>query len=217
MPQNLLIIGATGVIGKPITREIINAKNSFGRIAILTSENTIKNKPSEIDGLKKSGIEILNGDITKEDDMKKAYHGLSILCHLPNQVSNMSSGIHTVVSCVGRNVIAQQIPLIKWAAETSVTRFFPSEYGTDIEYSPKSASEKPHQQKLKVRQCMATVKNLEWTYLVTGPYSDLYFGPAYGGFDVKAKKAQLLGDGKGRVSFTTMAEYESPRVSRLRY
>jgi NmrA-like family len=102
--------------------------------------------------------------------------------------------------------------LIQWASETSVTRFFPSEYGTDIEYSPKSASEKPHQQKLKVRKYMATVKDLEWTYLVTGPYSDLYFGPTrtnpeVGSFEPKDKKATLLGDGKGRVSFTAMAEY----------
>jgi NmrA-like family len=92
-----------------------------------------------------------------------------------------------------------------------VTRFFPSEYGTDIEYSPQSASEKPHQQKLKVRRYMATVKDLEWTYLVTGPYSDLYFGfmprAEVGTFDVVGKKAVLLGDGRGRVSFTAMAEY----------
>ncbi len=126
--------------------------------------------------------------------------------------------IDTVVSCVGRNVIAQQIPLIKWAAETSVTRFFPSEYGTDIEYSPRSASEKPHQQKLRVRRYMATVRNLEWTYLVTGPYSDLYFAgtsgrPEVGSFDIKEKKAHLLGDGNGRVSFTAMTECESCRES----
>jgi hypothetical protein len=60
---------------------------------------------------------------------------------------------------------------------------------------------------------MATVKNLEWTYLVTGPYSDLYFScipgrPEIGSFDVKERKACLLGNGKGRVSFTTMAEYD---------
>ena len=57
---------------------------------------------------------------------------------------------------------------------------------------------------------MKTVQNLEYTYLVTGPYSDLFFGktmkPEAGTFDVKAKKAVLLGDGKGKVSFTAMAE-----------
>jgi NmrA-like family len=123
------------------------------------------------------------------------------------------AGIDTVVSCVGRSVISQQIPLIQWAAETSVTRFFPSEYGTDVEYSPESATEKPHQQKLNVRRYMATVANLEWTYLVTGPYPDLYFSctpgrSEIGSFDVKERKACLLGDGKGRVSFTAMAEYD---------
>lgn len=57
---------------------------------------------------------------------------------------------------------------------------------------------------------MKTVKNLEYTYLVTGPYSDLFFGKApnaeIGSFDVKEKKATLIGDGKGKISFTTMAE-----------
>ncbi len=121
-----------------------------------------------------------------------------------------NSGVDTVVSCVGRGAIETQISLIKWASETSVTRFFPSEYGTDIEYGPSSAKEKPHQLKLKVRAFMKTVQNLEYTYLVTGPYSDLFFGkamkPEAGTFDVKAKKATLLGDGKGKVSFTAMAE-----------
>jgi nucleoside-diphosphate-sugar epimerase len=45
------------------------------------------------------------------------------------------------------------------------------------------------------------------TYLVTGPYSDLYFGqdpePQAGTFNVKEKKATLLGTGEEKVSFTT--------------
>jgi hypothetical protein len=45
------------------------------------------------------------------------------------------------------------------------------------------------------------------TYLVTGPYSDLYFGsspePRAGTFNVKDKKATLLGTGEDPVSFTT--------------
>jgi short-subunit dehydrogenase len=79
MPQNLLIIGATGVIGKPITKEIIKAKSSFGHIAVLTSENTIQNKPAEINALRDSGVEILTGDITKEEDIKNAYQSIPVL------------------------------------------------------------------------------------------------------------------------------------------
>lgn len=119
------------------------------------------------------------------------------------------------MSCVGRAGIDKQIPLIKWAAESKVKRFFPSEYGTDIEYWPQSAHEPPHQLKLKVRAYMKEVhtwSDLEHTYLVTGPYSDLYFGPftanpEVGSFNVKEKKAVLLGTGDEEVSFTAMAEY----------
>jgi len=50
-------------------------------------------------------------------------------------------------------------------------------------------------------------KKLNVTYLVTGPYSDLYFGKSPessgGTFDVKAKKATLLGTGDEKISFTT--------------
>lgn len=110
-------------------------------------------------------------------------------------------------------MLAEQINLIKLAeASQTIKRFFPSEYGTDIDYCPQSANEKPHQQKLKARKYIRdNVRRLEYTYLVTGPYVDLYISNAksseYGSFNVKAKKAVLLGTGNEPVSFTTMAEW----------
>lgn len=120
-----------------------------------------------------------------------------------------SAGVDTIVSCLGRHAIEAQIPIATWAEQVGVTRFFASEYGTDIEYFPDSVHEPPHQMKLKVRSHIATLRRLEHTYIVTGPYSDLYFGslsefPMAGSFDVGAKKATLLGDGEGAVSFTAM-------------
>lgn len=51
---------------------------------------------------------------------------------------------------------------------------------------------------------------MHFTYLVTGPYSDWYISnltkEEIGFWDVKAKRAVLLGDGKGLVAFTTMNE-----------
>jgi nucleoside-diphosphate-sugar epimerase len=110
---------------------------------------------------------------------------------------------------LGRNAILTQIPLVKLAeASASINYFYPSEYGTDIEYNSSSASEKPHQLKLQVRKYIReNTKKLKVTYLVTGPYSDLYFGaspePRAGTFNVKEKKATLLGTGDEKVSFTT--------------
>lgn len=112
-------------------------------------------------------------------------------------------------------VIYHQIQLIELAARhPDVRRFFPSEYGTDIEYGPSSVNERPHQQKIKVRALLQTIKDLEYTYVVTGPYGDadrgLYLSArpdeAGGTFDVKRKRAVLLGDGTGRISLTTMRD-----------
>lgn len=194
MSPNILIIGATGNIGKPITEQVIAAKANFGRIAILTSQNTATQKSSLIEALKSQGVEIFVGDVASEHDVKKAYQGIDI-----------------VVSAVGRGAILTQIELIKWASETpAVKRFFPSEFGTDIEHNSRSPNEKPHQLKLKVRAYAKTVPNLHFTYLVTGPYSDWYMTKNtqddLSTFDVKGKRAVLLGDGNGKVAFTTMAD-----------
>jgi nucleoside-diphosphate-sugar epimerase len=121
-------------------------------------------------------------------------------------------GYDTVVSALGRNAILAQIPLVKAAeASSTIQYFYPSEYGTDIEYGPASATEKPHQLKLQVRKYIReNTKRLNVTYLVTGPYSDLYFAPCQdprvGSFDVKQRKATLLGGGEEKVSFTTMRD-----------
>lgn len=130
-------------------------------------------------------------------------------------------GVDTVISAVGRDVIAAQIQLIDIAVQSPTVKwFFPSEYGTDVEYGPQSIHEKPHQGKLQVRAHLAATairgEDLAYTYVVTGPFAELYVGPGAaaeprgGSFDVAAKKACLLGDGGGKLSLTTMPEYYSP-------
>jgi nucleoside-diphosphate-sugar epimerase len=63
-------------------------------------------------------------------------------------------------------------------------------------------------------------RKLSITYLVTGPYSDLYIAkspfPKAGTFDVKAKKAVLLGTGEEKVSFTTMVDVGRLLVAALK-
>jgi len=194
--KGILIIGATGLIGKFITDAIVDAKASFGRLAIFTSPNTVSTKVDYIQHLKDAGVEVIVGDITNQGDVLAAYEGFD-----------------TIISAVGRNVIAEQIELIRLAERTqNIKRFFPSEYGTDIEFGLKSPGEKPHQLKLKVRKYIREeVKRLEYSYLVTGPYADLFIGKARGdsragSFDVQAKKAVLLGTGNEKIALTTMEE-----------
>ncbi|KAH8817426.1 isoflavone reductase family protein [Xylogone sp. PMI_703] len=208
-PKSILVIGATGLIGEYILDALIQTQSHFDKIGIFTSPGTVEKKPTQIQSLKDQSIEVIVGDVNIEQDVKKAYQGYD-----------------TVISAVGRNVIASQIELIRWAEETpSINYFYPSEYGTDIEYGPQSATEKPHQFKLKVRAYIkSSVKRLKYTYVVTGPYADLYIGKIdnekakrTGNFDVKAREAILLGTGDEKVSLTTMADVGKFVVGALRH
>lgn len=201
VPSRLLIIGATGVIGKYITNAIVSSKtriSNLSQVSILTSAATVSNpaKESLLSSWKSQGLEVITGDINNADDVRKAY-----------------KDVDTVVSCLGRGGLLEQIELLKLAEESSsVQWFFPSEYGTDIEYDETSPSEKPHQNKLKVRAFIReNIKKLKVTYVVTGPYADMFLEyksgyPGAGGYDVKKKDAVLVGDGEDKIGFTTMPD-----------
>ncbi|RFU26259.1 hypothetical protein B7463_g10076, partial [Scytalidium lignicola] len=194
-PKRILLFGATGVIGVYILDALIQTQPHFEKVGIFTSPGTVEQKATQIQSLKDQGVEVI-------------------------------AGYDTVVSAVGRNVIAAQIDLIRWAEDTpSITYFYPSEYGTDIEYGPQSATEKPHQLKLKVRSYIrSSVKRLKYTYVVTGPYADLYIGKMdsekakkIGHYDAQTKEAILIGSGEDRVSLTTMADVGKFVVASLQH
>ena len=209
--QNVLIIGGTGLIGEHISNAIVASRQHFGRIALFTSANTLFTKSSFVDGLKSQNVEIIVGDIELADDVREAF-----------------TGFDTIISCVGRQVISSQLELIRIADKhPDVKRFFPSEYGTDVEHNAASAAELPHQAKLKVRAALAASQSLEYTYVVTGPYANadrgLYLSAApaeteaSGSFDVKRKRAVLLGDPDAKINLTTMRDVGKLIVAALRF
>ncbi|KAI1121162.1 hypothetical protein F5Y10DRAFT_256925 [Nemania abortiva] len=209
LPFTILIFGGTGAIGKHITDAIVSAGVSPGHsISLFTSEATASSPAKEalLSPWKSKGLRVVTGDISNADDVSRAYEGVDV-----------------VVSCLGRNALAPQIELIRLAeASGSVKWFFPSEYGTDIEYDHTSKDEKPHQHKLRVREFIRdNVKRVQCTYLVTGPYIDMYLTllpgvEAVGGYDVRARKAVVVGTGKEEVGFTSMPDVGKLLVAALR-
>lgn len=77
MAQNLLLFGATGQIGSFILESILTSRNSFNRVAILTSTRTAETKSAYLNKLQQHKIEIIIGDIEDENAIKAAYKGKS--------------------------------------------------------------------------------------------------------------------------------------------
>ncbi|KAI0192529.1 hypothetical protein F4808DRAFT_365630 [Astrocystis sublimbata] len=210
LPFNILIFGGTGAIGKHITAAIVAAGVSAGHsIALFTSAATASDpsKSSLLSAWKSQGLRIVTGDVANAEDVSRAYDGVDV-----------------VVSCLGRNAITHQIELLRLAEDSgSVKWFFPSEYGTDIEYDATSKDEKPHQNKLRVREFIRdNVKRVQCTYLVTGPYIDMFLTllpdfAALGGFDVGSKRAVVVGAGNDPVGFTSMPDVGKLLVAALRH
>lgn len=73
--KKLLIFGATGLVGRRITQEIVRNKSRFDRIAVFTSPGTLESKANEIQALKRKGVDVIVGDITSSEDVTKAYQG----------------------------------------------------------------------------------------------------------------------------------------------
>ena len=74
-PANILVFGATGLIGTFITQQLLAAKSNFKRIAIFTSPNTVETKKEVVEKLKAQGVEFIIGDVTNEKDVRAAYEG----------------------------------------------------------------------------------------------------------------------------------------------
>ena len=76
-PRNILLIGATGNIGRFITRSIVSARGDFDRVAILTSAPAAGSEKEKFinEELKPKNVEIIVGDISNEEDVLKAYKG----------------------------------------------------------------------------------------------------------------------------------------------
>ncbi|KAI8965234.1 NAD(P)-binding protein [Daldinia sp. FL1419] len=209
LPSNILIIGGTGNIGKHITDAILLAEPRVGRqVSIFTSPATLSNpdKQALLSSWKSRGLSVIAGDLNNAADVRNAYNG-----------------VDTVISCLGRNALASQIELLKIAEESNVRWFFPSEYGTDVEYDASSKDEKPHQNKLRVREFIReNLKKVKCTYVVTGPYPEMYLvlapvAPEAGGYDVESRKAVVIGSGDDKVGFTSMPDVGKLVVAALRH
>jgi hypothetical protein len=200
--QSILIFGGTGVIGKYITSALLQAQPAFETITLFTSKSTATSpdKAPLLSKWQSRGLRIITGDVLSEQDVKEAFR---------------SSKAETVISAVGRNVLEHQADLLRWAEQTeSVKWFLPSEYGTDVEYWKKSVHEKPHAKKLALRKvAREEIRRVKVTYVVTGPYFDMWVNPIRGldtleagGIDVAGRKAGVIDEGEGKIGFCTMSE-----------
>ena len=178
--SSVLIVGSSGTIGQHITSALAGSRKSFQRVAIFTSPSTVQNKRDFIAKLEKHDVEVIQGDLGSDADVKKAFEGMHVCEREGGEEENvlmkcMSKAL--MLSALGRGALHLQTRLVDlYAALPKLSsgyprRFYPSgerttmihlylraygvvpEYGTDIRYDPVTS---PHGQSPQPIQHLST-------------------------------------------------------------
>ncbi|KAL2458078.1 Isoflavone reductase-like protein P3 [Forsythia ovata] len=182
----ILIIGGTGYIGKFVAEA--SAKSGHPTFALFR-ESTISDpvKGKIIEGFKNSGVTILTGDLYDHESLVKAIKQVDV-----------------VISTVGQLQLADQVKIIAAIKEAgNVKRFFPSEFGTDVDrchaVEPAKSS---FEIKSKIRRAVEA-EGIPFTF-VSSNYFAGYSLPTLVQPGVTAPprdKVIILGDGNAKAVF----------------
>jgi len=117
--QRIAIIGASGLLGKPIVNQL--SKAGFALTLLSRDSSKLKETFSEL-----QGVTFVEADVDDTEDLKKAFNGTLLL-------EMLTIGIDAIISVVGSLALATQIGYIDAAVEAGVKRFIPSEFGCDTQ------------------------------------------------------------------------------------
>ncbi|KAM7517196.1 hypothetical protein LguiA_006779 [Lonicera macranthoides] len=184
--SKILIIGGTGYIGKFIVEA--SAKSGHPTFALIR-EATLSDpaKAPLIDNFKKSGVTLLYGDMYDHESLVKAIKQVDV-----------------VISTVGHMQLADQGKIIAAIKEAgNIKRFFPSEFGNDVDrVHAVEPAKSAFQIKAQIRRAVEA-EGIPFTIVSSNCFAG-YFLPTLVQPGVTAPprdKVVILGDGNPKAIF----------------
>eukprot|EP00268_Persea_americana_P017918 TRINITY_DN18755_c0_g1_i1.p1 TRINITY_DN18755_c0_g1~~TRINITY_DN18755_c0_g1_i1.p1 ORF type:complete len:309 (-),score=56.97 TRINITY_DN18755_c0_g1_i1:483-1409(-) len=184
--SKVLIIGGTGYIGK----FIVEASAKSGRPTFaLVRGGTVSDpaKASLIEGFKNSGVTLLHGDLYDHESLVKAIKQVDV-----------------VISTVGHGQLADQTKIIAAIKEAgNVKRFFPSEFGNDVDrVHAVEPAKSAFATKAAIRRAVEA-EGIPYTFVSSNFFAG-YFVPTLGQVGATSPprdKVVILGDGNPKAIF----------------
>lgn len=184
--SKILFIGGTGYIGKFIVEASVKAGHDT---FVLVRESTLSNpaKIKLIDTFKSFGVTFLYGDLYDHESLVKAIKQVDV-----------------VISTVGHALLADQVNIIAAIKEAcNVKRFFPSEFGNDVDrVHAVEPAKTAYNTKAQIRR-VVEAEGIPFTFVANFFFAG-YFLPnlAQAGVAAPPKdKVVILGDGNTKAVF----------------
>ncbi|CAI8588675.1 unnamed protein product [Vicia faba] len=200
--NKILILGATGAIGRHIVWASIKAGNPTYALVRKTPVNVNKpklvtaanpeTKEELLENYQASGVILLEGDINDHETLV-----------------NSIKQVDTVICAAGRLLIEDQVKVIKAIKEAgNVKRFFPSEFGLDVD---RHDAVEPVRQVFEEKAIIRRVTESEgvpYTYLCCHAFTGYFLRnlAQLDATDPPRDKLVILGDGNVKGAYVTEAD-----------
>ncbi|KAI9118282.1 hypothetical protein K1719_010614 [Acacia pycnantha] len=184
--SKILIIGGTGYIGKYIVEASAKAGHpTFALVRETTVSDPVKGKL--IDNFRNLGVNLVHGDLYDHESLVKAIKLVDV-----------------VISTVGHMQLADQVKLISAIKEAgNVKRFFPSEFGNDVDrVHAVEPAKSAFAIKAQIRRAVEA-EGIPYTYVSSNCFAG-YFLPTLvqpGATAPPRDKVIILGDGNPKAVF----------------
>ncbi len=176
--QTALIVGATGNLGSLIAHELVQ-RNTQIRALVRNVATTDAQQRAGIDRLTKLGVEIVEGDISKNLGLDRAVAGVDIV------VSTVQGSEDVIVD--------GQRHLLEASKKAGVSRFIPSDFSGELR-NLKSGEHYLYNLRIRFGQILRS-SGIPWTSIQPGAFMFAYIGPFIGMFDLEKGTVERWGTG----------------------
>jgi uncharacterized protein YbjT (DUF2867 family) len=194
--QTVLVVGSTGSVGMEICRLLVKAGKDVKALVRSTSN------PEKVKTLQEMGVETRVGDLKNAESIKKAVAGIDAVISTASSTLSRQEG--DSIESVDNN---GQLNLVQIAEDSGVSRFvYISFYPIGHEF-PVQIAKRHVEQKLMESK-------LNYTILQPGYFMEVWLSPAVG-FDFQNSKVTIYGEGKNKISWTSLFDVAALAVASL--
>ena len=197
--STVLVVGATGVLGVEVCRQLAAAAKKVKGLVRTSSQK------EKVDGLQELGVETVTGDMKDPQSLYQAFQNVDAI------VSTATSTIsHQEGDSIEKVDLAGQLNVAEAASAAGVQHVvfisFPPYPPTTPEF-PLQSAKRAVENRLKS-------KNFTYTILQPTYFMDIWLGPALG-FDCVRAKATIYGEGKNKISWIAIKDVASFAVASI--
>ncbi len=195
----ILIVGATGLLGSDICKQLTAEGRSVRALVRPTSD------PPKVDGLKLLGVEIVHGDVRDRASLDEACKGVDVVI---STVSAMPFSYQPGVNDIQTTDLDGILNLIEAAKANQVSHFIYTSFSKNIDQDFPLRNAKREVEKRLMES------GLTYTILRPSCFMEVWLGPAVG-FDAANGKVVIYGTGKNPIGWIAIHDVTQFAVASL--